>query len=542
MSERPRYLDTPRGPGNGRTHRRRRLVVVAVMVAAATLVLAGSGLALAFTDTVGNPYVTAIDELAGRHIINGFPGDVFKPNDLVTRQQFAKMAVLTMGYQVTPADVATYIDTPAPYDPIKDPLYPGSYVAVASSNGIIRGYPDNTFRFGNNITRQQAITMVARAANIPEAPPGYDPGFSVGQFVTADHFNNARNAAKAGLLEGLVGVGPSFNFGGPTSRGECAQLLWNLLNTLASDTSLPAFADLKPAGPVGFTFTLDIPPIWAAEHEDDGIWPKTLDPATVTGHLSVQTVAVGSGKATIKLVLDSITVTRNDITEPGDDLNGNLPAFIQLQVDDQGKVLAISYRTKNKPEQELDQQTVAGLSTFITPVTAALMVPYSAKLAKPNDSVHTQVAYTSLSKKLMDVDTKIDYLSFNSGVATLGFALGVTNIDVPLTFDFRLLLPLLGEDVPSGGTPWIMEVNVGTTISATGEYDLDTTSGMPVGMTLSSTMKLDAYFHKIPSTQLLKIWPNSDFAHGWVDHAYLRGLDHASPITITFSMTKDAAD
>ncbi len=49
---------------------------------------------------------------------------------------------------------------------------------------------------------------------------------------------------------------------------------------------------------------------------------------------------------------------------------------------------------------------VAELSTYITPITAALMVPYSGQLAKPGDSSHPPtVTYTGLGKKLMDVDT-----------------------------------------------------------------------------------------------------------------------------------------
>ena len=103
----------------------------------------------------------------------------------------------------------------------------------------------------------------------------------------------------------------------------------------------------------------------------------------------------------------------------------------------------------------------------------------------------------------------------------------------------RPFLPLLGYDKPSGAAPWIMDLNVGTTIQANGHYKLDTKSGLPAGIALSSTMTLDAYIHHVPP-QLLSVWPTSDFAHGWVDHAYPRAADHVSPITVTFSMTKDA--
>jgi hypothetical protein len=37
-----------------------------------------------------------------------------------------------------------------------------------------------------------------------------------------------RKAAYAGLLDGLQGVGATYNFLAPSTRGECAQLLYNL--------------------------------------------------------------------------------------------------------------------------------------------------------------------------------------------------------------------------------------------------------------------------------------------------------------------------
>ena len=111
--------ESRRGGGRKRS-RRRPLLLAATLGTAIILVLAGSGLALAFTDTVDNPYATAIDELAARHIINGFPGDVFKPNDPVIRQQFAKMIVLTLGYEVPATATCPFTDvdaTPNPNDP-----------------------------------------------------------------------------------------------------------------------------------------------------------------------------------------------------------------------------------------------------------------------------------------------------------------------------------------------------------------------------------------------------------------------------------------
>jgi hypothetical protein len=78
------------------------------------------------------------------------------------------------------------------------------------------------------ITHQQLITMVARAAGLSDPPADYTPPFAAAQFSLADHYTNARKAAYAGLLDGLQGVGPTYDFLRPSTRGECAQLLYSL--------------------------------------------------------------------------------------------------------------------------------------------------------------------------------------------------------------------------------------------------------------------------------------------------------------------------
>ena len=123
------------------------LILLAVLV---LLVAAPAYATPAFTDISSSPYQTSINHLASLGMIGGYDDNTFRPSNPLQRQQFAKMAALTMGFTVTTADVSTFSDTPAAA--ANDPLYPGSYVAVASKNHIIEGYPsDNTFRFYNNL-------------------------------------------------------------------------------------------------------------------------------------------------------------------------------------------------------------------------------------------------------------------------------------------------------------------------------------------------------------------------------------------------------
>jgi hypothetical protein len=102
-------------------------------------------------------------------------------------------------------------------------------VAVCAAKGITHGKTAATFAPYDSITRQQLITMTTRAASLPYPPAGYAPGFASGQFSLEEHYLNACKADSAGLLAGLQGVGRTYDFMAPASRGECAQLLHNLI-------------------------------------------------------------------------------------------------------------------------------------------------------------------------------------------------------------------------------------------------------------------------------------------------------------------------
>lgn len=180
-----------------------------------------------FSDVPGSPYADAIYDLAGRGIITGFQDQTFRPDASVTRQQFAKMIVKTLGLTVTGSEICPFTDVPGQIG--TDPLYPSKYVAVCASSGITTGKTPTTFDPESNITHQQLITMVARAADLPELPAGFSPPFSSGQFSLEEHYGNACKAAYAGLLDGLLGIGATYDFLAASTRGECAQILHNLL-------------------------------------------------------------------------------------------------------------------------------------------------------------------------------------------------------------------------------------------------------------------------------------------------------------------------
>lgn len=183
-----------------------------------------------FSDVAASYYQTAIYDLAGRGIITGFEDGTFRPDDPVSRQQFAKMIVKALAIPVMGSEVCPFGDVVAQAG--ADPFYPSKYVAVCAQQGITQGKTATTFAPEATITRQQLITMVARAADLGDPPVDFVPRFTASQFALEEHYRNARKAAYAGLLDAVEGLGPSFDFGAAATRGECTHILYLLLVSL----------------------------------------------------------------------------------------------------------------------------------------------------------------------------------------------------------------------------------------------------------------------------------------------------------------------
>ncbi len=176
-----------------------------------------------------HPYYQAIQGMAAAGVINGVGGGLFQPEAPVTRQQFAKMIVKSLGLTVTGSEVCPFSDV-SKGGSGPDPLYPDKYVAVCAARGITTGKTATTFAPYDNITRAQISTMMVRAAQNLEpgtlvtAPAWFQSSW--GDFSSV-HGPSANTAEYDGLFEGLQ---LAF-FKDPlvsATRGEVAQLLWNL--------------------------------------------------------------------------------------------------------------------------------------------------------------------------------------------------------------------------------------------------------------------------------------------------------------------------
>lgn len=110
-----------------------------------------------FSDISSHKNQKAIEALAAREIVNGKVGDKFMPDDTMTRAEFSTIIVKALGLVPKKNDKFSDVASGSWYAP---------YVGTAYSYGITNGTPEGKFNPGGTITRQEAVVMVARAAEL----------------------------------------------------------------------------------------------------------------------------------------------------------------------------------------------------------------------------------------------------------------------------------------------------------------------------------------------------------------------------------------
>ncbi len=102
-----------------------------------------------------------INKLTENNIIAGYPDRTFKPNLPVSRAEMASLVV--KGYNLND-DVtcpnAMFTDVPSNH-------WANKTIAKAVANGLMSGYPNNTFRPDDSISRAEAFAIMAKGINCP---------------------------------------------------------------------------------------------------------------------------------------------------------------------------------------------------------------------------------------------------------------------------------------------------------------------------------------------------------------------------------------
>lgn len=116
----------------------------------------------AYTDvSVDKWYNNPVSTMSRLGIIKGYPDGTFRPNDPITRAEFAAIAARFDEHKA--AKLASFTDIYG--------HWAISEISLAYENGWIKGYSDGTFRPNRNITRAEAMALINRVLNrAPEKP------------------------------------------------------------------------------------------------------------------------------------------------------------------------------------------------------------------------------------------------------------------------------------------------------------------------------------------------------------------------------------
>ncbi|MCX7746785.1 MAG: S-layer homology domain-containing protein [Clostridia bacterium] len=123
-------------------------------------------------------YKDALNRVTALNIMGGVGNGLYKPNSLITREQFAKVIVVAAGLQ----DTALSLKGASIFPDVNPKNWSNGYIQAALNNGFIIGMPDGKFKPAGQITFAQACTVMVRALGYTDQDvPGIWPGNYTGK-------------------------------------------------------------------------------------------------------------------------------------------------------------------------------------------------------------------------------------------------------------------------------------------------------------------------------------------------------------------------
>jgi len=190
-----------------------------------------------FPDIQGNWARSFIEALAARGVIKGFPDGTFRPDEPVTRVQFA--AMIRQAFQRAPKRLETqFVDVAASF-------WGNQAIQAAYRTGFLEGYPNNIFLPDQNIPRVQVLVSLASGLNL--SPPAQIATI-LGTFQDAAQIPNfARDTVAAATVNQLVVNYPNVALLNPNQVATRAEVAAFIYQALVKEGSLPSLGSTDVA-------------------------------------------------------------------------------------------------------------------------------------------------------------------------------------------------------------------------------------------------------------------------------------------------------
>lgn len=200
-----------------------RSQVPVVVIPNTTNVTPRVGAAVNFIDVPpdywARPYINA---LSARGIVNGYAGDYFRPNQTITRAEFA--ALLQDAFDNKPISGTTK------YKDIETNFWGIPAINSATNTGFLQGYPGDVFRPTQEIPRVQALVAIASGLKLPTTSSSEQVLQSYQDATQIPNY--AKEKVAAATSAGIVANYPDRNLLAPNrnaTRAEVAAMIYQAM-------------------------------------------------------------------------------------------------------------------------------------------------------------------------------------------------------------------------------------------------------------------------------------------------------------------------
>ncbi len=209
---------------------------------------------IAPSDIQGHWAEPFIQSLVNKQFVSGFPDGTFKPETVLTRAQFA--AVLAKTFDL-PAkrQPSTFADVPSSF-------WGAAAIAKANSMGFIAGFPDGTFRPGQNLTRVQAIVALVNGLGLTGGALNVLSTYSDRTGIPSYAIESVSTATQRGIVVNYPNL-KQLNPNRDMTRAEFAGVMYQALVAINRSPAIASNYIVKPdIGLIQFT---DLDSHWAKD-------------------------------------------------------------------------------------------------------------------------------------------------------------------------------------------------------------------------------------------------------------------------------------
>ncbi|GBF35354.1 hypothetical protein DCCM_4477 [Desulfocucumis palustris] len=176
-----------------------------------------------------------INYLANKGLVKGYPDGTFRPNEGLTRAEAAAMLTYALGLAGEAPWTAGFTDVPSGHWAAKS-------IWLAYNAGIIKGYPDGTFRPEAELTRAEGISLALRLTKQP------DPGTAQLQMDDLPPGHWASRPAAIAVSAGMIGLSEdnrNFYPDAAITRGDFSRALAVILTRDPENYKTPLAGELE---------------------------------------------------------------------------------------------------------------------------------------------------------------------------------------------------------------------------------------------------------------------------------------------------------